>query len=260
MRAWWLPAALKCRHHDADQEIRDRRQAGIDEEFARWKEEWDNRPSDAEMAEWLELDRTVLLGRALDYFRLPRSRVVAHGFIEKGMPGARKGQSGGGLIRHQRYLIWMFLLAKDGVRQVRASLDFLNGIHVQREEIVYGYGSIAAVHVTRKRSGPTFVLSLTGGDPVEIQVKEEADQDANAKPEENADADIGDMTTDDGLDVASITNTLHLLEGVAADGRQWLEEHSWANAWTSESARAPHGGAGGGHRRRDQGHGDRTTR
>lgn len=241
IRLWWLPAALRCRHHAADWKIRDQRQADVDKEFRRWKDEWEHRPSDKEMAEWLELDRTVLLGRALDYFRLPRSRVIAHGFLDKRWPGARKGQRDGGLLRYQRYELWTFLLAGDGVRQRRAYLDFLKGVLVEREELVYGYSSIAAVHVTRDRAGQTFELRLTGGEPVRIQVKEpdpaaqppdsQDDQDDDAAPEDEP----GDTANDDGLDVASIANTLHLLEGVAADGRKWLQEHAWARVWTSES-------------------------
>lgn len=239
VRLWWLPATLRCRHHAADWKIRDQRQVGVDNEFTRWRDEWEHRPSDKEMAEWLELDRTVLLGQALDYFRLPRSRVLAHGFLEKGWPGAKKGQRDGGLLRYQRYQIWMFLLAEDGVRQRRAYLDFLNGVLIEREEIVYGYSSIAAVHVTRKRGGQTFELRLTGGDPVKIQLKESdpatSPPDSPGDPDDDAELDDepGAVTNDDDLDVASIANTLHLLEGVAADGRKWLKEHAWAKAWTS---------------------------
>jgi hypothetical protein len=83
--AWdcWHPVALEHRRYAAGEKERDYRQAGIDEAFRKWNERLENRPSDAEMAEWLERDRTVLLGLALDYFRLPRSRLVAHGFLEK---------------------------------------------------------------------------------------------------------------------------------------------------------------------------------
>src|SRR5262249_48923455 len=86
----WLPVALKCRHCDADKKEISYRQVGIDAAFKKWNDTWQDRPSDAEMAEWLELDRTVLLGQALDYFRLPRSRLVAHGFLEKPHPGAKR--------------------------------------------------------------------------------------------------------------------------------------------------------------------------
>jgi hypothetical protein len=251
--AWacWLPVALERRRHAADEREHDHRQAGIEEAFRKWSERLEDRPSDAEMAEWLERDRTVLLGRALDYFRLPRSRLVAHGFLEKPGVGARRMQLDGCLARYQGYQTWMFLLAEDGVRQMRASLDFLTGTLVEREEITYGYSSIAAVHVTRKRGGQTFELRLTGGDPITVQVKKPApgakppdnrgDQDENAELAEEAE-EAGDAANDDDLDVASITNTLHLLEGVAAEGRKWLQEHSWATAWTGDKKSDSAGG------------------
>jgi hypothetical protein len=241
--ACWLPAALQGRHRDEDKKERDRRQDGISEEFRKRNDQWNDKPSDTEMAEWLELDRTVLLGMALDYFRLPRSRLHAHGFLEKPHPGARRTQLPGCLPRYQRYQIWMFLLAEDGVRQMRARLDFLNGTLTQREEIAYGYSSIAAVHVTRERGGQTFELRLAGGDPIKVRVQEPApgakppdslgDQDENADLAEEAE-ETGDAASDDDLDVASITNTLHLLEGVAAEGRKWLQEHAWATSWIGD--------------------------
>ncbi len=55
------------------------------------------------MAEWLEDDRTVLLGMALEHFHLPRSRMIAHGFIEEPFPGARRSQADEGLLRYQKY-------------------------------------------------------------------------------------------------------------------------------------------------------------
>lgn len=244
--AWacWLPVALEHRRYVADKKERDHRQTGIDEAFREWNDKLKDRPSDAEMAEWLECDRTVLLGFALDYFRLPRSRLIAHGFLEKPHPGARRKQLGGCLPRYQGYQIWMFLLAEDGVRQMRTRLDFLTGTLAEREQIAYGYSSIAAVHVTRKRGGQTFELRLTGGDPIKVQVKEPAPakapdnlggQDENAELTEES-YEAGDAGNDDDLDVASITNTMHLLEGVAADGRKWLREHAWATAWTGDEA------------------------
>jgi hypothetical protein len=82
-----------------------------------------------------------------------------------------------------------------------------------------------------------------GGDPIKVQVKEPAlgakptdnrgGQDENAELAEEA-YEAGDVANDDDLGIASITNILHLLEGVAADGRKWLQEHAWATAWTGD--------------------------
>jgi hypothetical protein len=251
--AWarWFPVALERKRYAADEKERDHRQAGIDEAFRKWNERLADRPSDAEMAEWLERDRTVLLGKALDYFRLPRSRLAAHGFLEKPGVAARRMQLDGCLPRYQGYQIWMFLLAEDGVRQMRASLDFLTGNLTEREEIAYGYSSIAAVHVTRKRGGQMFELRLTGGDPINVQVKkpdtgakppgQQGDRDENTELAEEAE-EAGNVADDHDLDVASITNTLHLLEGVAADGQKWLQEHAWATAWTGDKKSDSAGG------------------
>jgi hypothetical protein len=104
--AWrcWLRVSLE---RVATEEHK-RRQEEIDEAYRRWSTRLQDRPKDAQMAEWLEGDRTVLLGMALDQFRLSRSRMVAHGFIEKPEPGARRSQINGGLPRYQKYQIWMF--------------------------------------------------------------------------------------------------------------------------------------------------------
>lgn len=101
------------------------------------------------------------------------------------------------------------------------------------------------MHVTRKRGGQSFELRLTGGDPIKVQVKEPAPgakppdnrggQDENAELAEEAD-EAGEVGSDHDLDIASITNTLHLLEGVAADGRKWLQEHTWATVWAGDKA------------------------
>jgi hypothetical protein len=94
-----------------------------------------------------------------------------------------------------------------------------------------------------------------GDDPINVQVKK---PDTRAKPpdhqggdrdedtelaEEAEDAEeAGNVAVDHDLDVASITNTLHLLEGVAADGRKWLQEHAWAMAWTCDKKSDSAGG------------------
>lgn len=239
--AWhrWFKVSLEFRHDAAEKQERDRRQAGIDKAHRSWSARLKDRPKDAQMAAWLESDRTVLLGMALDYFNLPRSRLVAHGFLEKPAPGARRSQINGGLPRYQKYQIWIFLLAEDGVHQLRASLDFLTGTLVEREHISYGYTSIAAVRMLRKSGGVrTFELSLTAGEPIRVRVREadpgpvpQDEQDENTDPAEENESETGD--TD--LDVASVTNTLRLLQGVAGGGKNWLREHNWTNAWAGQA-------------------------
>ena len=236
--AWrcWLRVSLKR----AGIEEHKRRQEEIDEAYRRWSTRLQGRPKDAQMAKWLEDDRTVLLGMALDHFRLSRSKMVAHGFIEKPQPFARRAQISGGLPRYQKYQIWMFLLAEGGVHQFRANLNFLTGTLVEKEHISYGYASIAAVRMLRKSGGVrTYELSLTAGKPITVRVQETDPQPAT-QDELDEDTDPAEdnqpATEDTAPDVASVTNTLHLLQGVVGGGTNWLREHDWANAWPDSQA------------------------
>jgi hypothetical protein len=236
--AWrcWLRVSLER----ADSKERKQRQEDIDEAYRRWTTRLADRPTDAQMAQWLEGDRTVLLGMALDHFHLSRSRMVAHGFIEKPAPGARRSQINGGLPRYQKYQIWMFLLVEGGVHQLRASLDFLTGTLVEREHLSYGYTSIAAVRMLRTSGGVrTYELSLTAGKPIKVRVQE-TDARSVTQDEQDEDTDPAEenepATEDTAPDVASVTNTLRLLQGVVGGGMNWLHEHNWANAWADSQA------------------------
>lgn len=241
--AWrcWLRVRLDSQDSHADEQEVQRRQAGIDAAYEQWKDRLKDRPTDAEVAEWLRHDRTVMLGQALDYFDLPRSRLAAYGFLEKAAPGARRSQIDGGLPRYQRYQVWMFLLAEDGVRQVRFHLNFLTGTPSQREQISYGYDHIAAAHVMRESNGgQKFTLRLTAGEPIEVRLrKADLAPDPGAGPGQSAAAAAEtDDAKDEGTvtDAASVASTLHILEGVAAGGRRWLRDHDWAAAWSQSQA------------------------
>ncbi|MGH3273522.1 MAG: hypothetical protein ACRDNZ_04255, partial [Streptosporangiaceae bacterium] len=127
--AWrcWLRVSLERRRYAADSEEHAKRQAAIDKEFRRWSEKLGARPKDAGMAAWLGYDWTVLLGGELDRFHLPRSRLFAHAFLEQPGVAVKRARIKGGPWRYASYRLQVFLLAPDGVRQVRANLDFLEG-------------------------------------------------------------------------------------------------------------------------------------
>lgn len=229
--AWrsWLRVSLER----VESEEHKRRQDDIDQAYIRWDTRLKDRPKDARMAAWLEDDRTVLLGMALDQFHLSRSGLVAHGFLEKPAPFAKRSQISGGLPRYQRYQIWTFLLAEDGVHQLRAYLDFLTGDLVEQEQISYGYSSIAAVRMLRRSGGVrTYELSLTAGEPITVRVRETDSRPVTQDERDGDSAPAEDNGEDTAPDVASVTNTLRLLQGVVGGGKNWLREHNWTNAWT----------------------------
>jgi hypothetical protein len=240
--AWrcWLRVSLEERRHAAEEHERDQRQTGIDEAYRRWSAKLKDRPKDAEMAAWLELDRTVLLGMALDRCHLSRSRVIAHGFLEVPLPGARRSQVEGGLPRYQKYQIQMFLLTEDGFRLVRANLNFLTASLAVRSRTSRSYDSITAVHAEPdRRGGQKFEVRLAHDDPIKVRVRDSGTSPARDEQDENPHpaAETEEVVDDGmGMDAASVDNTLHLLDGVAADGRKWLQEHAWATAWRADTA------------------------
>jgi hypothetical protein len=246
--AWrcWLRVSLAERRHAAEEQERNRRQTSIDDAYRRWSTKLKDRPKDAEMAAWLERDRTLLLGMALDRCHLSRSRVIAHGFLEVPFPGARRSQVEGGLPRYQKYQIQMFLLTEDGFRLVRANLDFLTATLDVRSRTSRSYDSITAVHAEPDRGGgQKFEVRLAHDDPIKVRVRDSGRPTSWDEQDENPQAVAEtEEAVDDGMgmDAASVDNTLHIIEGVAADGRKWLQEHAWATAWTAGTASAAGGG------------------
>ncbi len=110
----------------------------------------------------------------------------------------------------------MFLLTQDGVRQMTANLDFSTGEFQIRNRTNYRYEAVASVHVTEvHRSRPRFRLTLLNGEPIDVEVT----GDDLLPPEAQPDSDVAEVVS---LDSSGLRNTLHVLEGIAAEGKQWV--------------------------------------
>jgi hypothetical protein len=233
--AWqcWLRINLEHRRHAADSEEHAQRQAAIDKEFRRWSEKLEARPEDADMAAWLGYDRTVLLGAELDHFHLPRSRLIAHAFLEEPGVAAKRARIKGGPRRYAKYELLVFLLAKDGVRQVKANLDFMAGTLTIRERTSYRYDAIVSVRFLQEPRRQAFEVRLTAGEPITVRVR---DADPSETEQNNDAGSTGETREaeaeeDTAPDVTSVADLLHVLEGVAGEGRNWFLGRGWAGAW-----------------------------
>jgi hypothetical protein len=235
--AWWcwLRVSLERRRYAADSEEHAQRQAAIDKEFRRWSQKLEARPKDAEMAAWLGCDRTVLLGRALDHFDLPRSRLTAHAFVEEPGVAVKRARIEGGPWRHAKYQLQAFLLAKDGVRHVRANLDFTTGTLTIRERKSYRYDVIVSARFLQETRRQTFELRLADGDLITVRVRDaapgEIQQDQDAGPAEET-QETEEAAEDTAPEMTSVVDLLHMLEGVAGEGRNWLQGHDWTGNWS----------------------------
>jgi hypothetical protein len=223
--AWrnWLRIDLERRRFAADTEEKDERLADSRREFERWSDRLKRRPGDSEMAAWLDCDRTALLGQAIDHYKLARSQVITHAFLEEPGTGAKRARVHNGPMRYSRYKLVVFLLTSDGVRQMSAEVGFVSVTLRKGDRISYRYDAVASAHVSLTRNASEksriqqeFKLTLVNGEPISVVVTDLDPQDF----EQGEDAESLSRAT---LDAASVANTLHVLEGIAAEGRAWLQ-------------------------------------
>ncbi|MFG3716004.1 hypothetical protein [Micromonospora sp. NPDC047730] len=200
----------------ADNAHRASEQARRMEAYHRWTAKLADKPTDTEMAAWLECDRKVITDRALQQFRLQPSQVVAHAFLEAPASSARKRRAEDGPWRYTHYRLLLFLLTEDGVRQIDLELDFRRAEHHDTQRLNYRFHAISAVRIDGLELGkPTFHLTLNSGERITVQVT-----GTDTKPTERNDdpSPVTALT----VDASGLSQTLHVLEGVAAEGRDWV--------------------------------------
>jgi hypothetical protein len=223
-----LLIVLEDRRHAADTVEAAQRLAEIEAEFARWTDRLKDRPSDAEMEAWLDHDRTVLLAQAMDHYKLARSQVVTYAFLEEPGSRAKHARLRNGPVRYSRYKLVVFVLTSDGVRQMSADLGFVAVTLRLGDRISYRYDAVASAHVSLTRSGPPmpriqqkFTLTLVNGDQIRVIVTDLDPEDIRPGEDEYS-------LSEAALDAASVANTLHVLEGIAAEGKGWFRERKIA--------------------------------
>jgi hypothetical protein len=233
--AWhnWMQIDLERRRFAADAEENAQRKRDAYTEFARWSEKLTHSPSDAEMAAWLECDLTVLLGKAIDHYKLVRHQVITHAFLESPGTEAKRARVRNGPMRYSRYGLIVFLLTSDGVRQMSADLRFLQGDVREGDRLNFRYDAVASAHVSlaprvsgRSRIQQRFKLTLVNGEPISVIV-------TDLDPEDFQQGENEQSLKRASLDAASVANTLHVLEGIAAEGKAWFQEGRTGHSHTA---------------------------
>jgi hypothetical protein len=229
----WLYIILEHRRYDADEIETNKVRARRETAFAQWQARLADKPSDYEMAAWLDCDRKVLLNEALQHYRLTMSNVIAHAFIEAPAKSTARARVRNGPWRYKKYQLLVFLLTMDGVRQLEIKLDFQLGAFHDRHRVNYRYEAVAAVRVKQADDDERkFELTLVNGPEINVQVTgpgmEELQQDEDHR-----------AVLEATLDTAGLRHTLHVLEGIAAEGKEWIKhEHRRGEARASNLAAA----------------------
>ncbi|MGP4100939.1 hypothetical protein [Nonomuraea sp. KM90] len=214
----WLRIATEHKRHSADKAEKKILLAGRQAAFDRWKRKLADRPDDLEMARWLECDRKALMEQAMSLYRLKRQDVLAHAFIEApATPSYDRARIENGPWRYSKYKILLFLLTKDGVRQYTVHLDFQQATFRSRARTNYRYDAFTSVQVAQTDNGENvFELTLTNGEPIKVKVTDPPTD--VTKHEDETPLGASQRT----LDTAGLDNALHVLEGVAAEGKEWI--------------------------------------
>ncbi|PZG53033.1 hypothetical protein C1I98_06265 [Spongiactinospora gelatinilytica] len=210
-----LDIAMEHRRHAIERRESRRMLAADQAAFLRWRQKLADRPQDREMAAWLDCDRKILLNDALRHYKLAMSEIIAYGFIDFPAPATSRARVRGGPWRYRDYEIMLFLLTRDGVRQVTTELDFEVGEFSGGQRANYRFESIAAVRVRQTAGQPwTFELSLVNGQHITIPVD-------GLGVEELQQGEVPGTVAEATLDAAGVHHTLHMLEGIAASGKRW---------------------------------------
>lgn len=216
---WWLRVAVERRRFAEETDERDRNQETRMVEFQRWKKRLEDKPSDAEMAAWLDCDRRLLTEYAMRHHRLIPHDVIAHAFLEGPAQGTdyRRARVKRGAWRYSRYQLLLFLVSNEGLRLLTAELEFGTGAVSHQQRNGYPFDAVAAVQVTVGGGAErTFELALVNGDRVEMPLIEsgaiELQQGERARTLSHL-----------SQDAAGLGTTLHVLEGIAVEGRRWTE-------------------------------------
>jgi hypothetical protein len=214
----WYWVVSEGRRAAEDREDYERRLEARRVAYERWKEKLDStRPSEGEMERWLACDKTMLLDRALRHYGLAWRDVITHAFLPSPAKSYKRARVRRGPWRYSKYDVRLFLITRDGVREVSTELDFEHVLLGNQERTNFRFDAVSSVHVVESgTSSCTLELTLFNGPSRNIRVV-----DAELRDTESGVGEENSAQT--SLDSAGFAHTLHILEGIAAEGKNWIK-------------------------------------
>ncbi|GAB3152902.1 hypothetical protein GCM10027290_44640 [Micromonospora sonneratiae] len=212
----WFRVTTEQRRVQADKVEREQQWAARWAAFNRWQEKLSHKPSDAQMAFWLECDRRILVDEAMRQYQLKPSQVIAHAFIEAPGRAYKRARVRKGPWRYSSYRLLLFLLTDDGVRQVNIDLDFQDCSFHFTQRLNYRFEAVAAVRIDGVASQQQiFELTLVNGAPINVRVTESGTEEIQPGEDPWSLSRVA-------LDASGLLHTLNVMEGIAAEGKEWI--------------------------------------
>lgn len=215
-RGWHRIASERRRVIEEYGEHDDNFQARLDA-YRRWQTYLnDTLPSEEEMERWLRSDRVCLIDEALRHYKLKWTDVIAHAVLQTPAKNRKRKRAARGPWRYSRYDIRVFLVTHDGVREVGTTVDFEKAMTDTYERNNFRFDAVSSVHVGMKNLTQTLELTLMNGEPRIITVSESdmGKLDSEETPESFAKINLA---------AAGFEHALHILEGIAAEGKEWIQ-------------------------------------
>ncbi|MEU6643510.1 hypothetical protein ABZ863_13295 [Saccharomonospora sp. NPDC046836] len=196
----------------------ERTQKARQDEYRRWTDKLDViRPSETEMETWLIADKTLVVEQALRHYRLAWRDVLTHALLQTPGKGSKHARVHGGPRRYAKYDIRLFLITLDGVRELGTSIDFEHMALTDIERNNFRFDAVSSVYVaTPTDLSCELELTLMNGEPRCIHV-------IDATGDQIAPDESRDVVAKMNLEVTGFMHTLHILEGIAAEGKRWIE-------------------------------------
>jgi hypothetical protein len=198
------------------------------------------KPSDVQMARWLDYDKAFVKAEAMRRCGLSSREVLEQFVLTEAAAEATKARVVHGPPRYSRYAMHIFFMTTKGVREIELEVDtFTGSIHDERRTS-FRYDALASARVfevgvryagqRREVLGPdevlpsgnadsmvlsqAFRLSLVNGEEITV-VAENFEGMADDRVE-----DIEQLRSM-ALDSSGIAGALRVLEAVAGEGGQW---------------------------------------
>jgi hypothetical protein len=213
----WSRIVLERRRFADDQRVYDEELAARNEERDKWASNIASLlPGETEMETWLNCDKTMMLDRALRHYKLAWRDVLAHAFLQTPAQRYKRARTDGFPWRYSRYDMRLFLITHDGFREYRSEFDFERVFIDESERNNFRFDAVSSVGVLITSTWTyTLKLTLTNGPTNNIRIMDPIrQQDKRTDREEFSELN---------LDAAGFRPTLHILEGIAAEGKGWIE-------------------------------------
>ncbi|MFI7322582.1 hypothetical protein [Streptomyces venezuelae] len=220
----WLE--VRREEHRLTRETRTYREqlAARQEAHQRWQALLDaTRPSEQQMETWLACDKTSFIDEALRHHRLTWRDLITHTVLVSPAPSYKRGRVKRGPWRYSHYVFRLFLFTQDGIREMSSEFNFSDATRKNEQRSNYRFDALSSVQVAENIDGGyDLELVLTNGPARKIRVK---DADAHQLAPDESSQEISEIN----LSAAGSTHTFRLLEGIAAEGKGWIERHSPKN-------------------------------